>query len=364
MIRTSRIIILLSILAMTGASASPEEANRLKEEYKLKAEIWARDMQLATTPAGRQALAAQRPDTAAYVERMWRLISGSLREEWTLEPAAWLVRVSSPLMKADNNGMPVPAFAEQIAAIRTALETHHLTNPKVSHLCLAFGLTADTRALGTLEKIESTHPDKKVQGVAALSTAIILRTLGDSDDLMKRRISLIRKAIIESADVEFENTSVARLAEDELYVIRFLTKGRVAPDLTGTDSARRPLKLSDFKGKIVILIFWGGNSPENARTLEMANEWNAKFRDKPFALVGVNNDNEATLRELIQTGDLQWPNFHDPENQLAAEYRVGSRPLAYVLDGERRIHFAGAPGSFVELTAEALFETVKPTGGE
>jgi hypothetical protein len=42
------------------------------------------------------------------------------------------------------------------------------------------------------------------------------------------------------------------------------------------------------------------------------------------------------------------------------EYRVGSWPLAYVLDGERKIHYAGAPGSFVELTAEALLAEAKP----
>ena len=45
---------------------------------------------------------------------------------------------------------------------------------------------------------------------------------------------------------------------------------------------------------------------------------------------------------------------------LAKEYRVGSWPLVYVLDGERKIHYVGAPGSFVELTAEALLAEVKP----
>lgn len=364
MIRTSRLVLLLSVLAMAGASASPAEANRLKEEYKLKAEIWTRDMRLATTPAAREDLMAKRPDPAKYAADMWRLIGGNLREEWTLEPAAWFVRISSGLMKADANGMPVPVYAEEVNAVRTALETHHTASPKVSQLCLAFALTADPRALGVFEKIEATNPDKKVQGVAALASAMILKTLGDSDDLMRRRITLIRKAIIESADVEFENTSVARIAEDELHIIRFLTKGRVAPDLIGSDVAKRPLKLSDFQGKIVILLFWSSNAPETARTLEMANTWNAKFRDKPFALVGVNNDNEETLRELVKQGDLQWPNFHDPDNSLAAEYRVGTRPLAYVLDADRKIHFAGAPGSFVELTAEALFETVKPSAGQ
>jgi hypothetical protein len=74
----------------------------------------------------------------------------------------------------------------------------------------------------------------------------------------------------------------------------------------------------------------------------------------------VNNDPAAKLRSLQADNTVTWANFSDPENKLAKEYRVGSWPLAYVLDGERKIHYAGAPGSFVELTAEALLAEAKP----
>ncbi len=63
-------------------------------------------------------------------------------------------------------------------------------------------------------------------------------------------------------------------------------------------------------------------------------------------------------------GTVTWPNLSDPANKLAAEYRVGSWPLVYVLDGERKIHYSGAPGSFAELTAEALLSEVKPAVSE
>jgi hypothetical protein len=35
-----------------------------------------------------------------------------------------------------------------------------------------------------------------------------------------------------------------------------------------------------------------------------------------------------------------------------------------VLDGERRIHFSGTPGSFAELTMEALLSELKPAAAE
>jgi hemerythrin-like domain-containing protein len=73
-----------------------------------------------------------------------------------------------------------------------------------------------------LEKIERGSPDRKVQGVAALGVSMILKTLGDEGDVMKRRLAMLRKAIIESSDVEIEGQTVAKLAEDELYIIRYL----------------------------------------------------------------------------------------------------------------------------------------------
>ncbi len=33
--------------------------------------------------------------------------------------------------------------------------------------------------------------------------------------------------------------------------------GRAAPEIVGTDLDGRPMKLSDFRGKVVMLDFWG-----------------------------------------------------------------------------------------------------------
>jgi hypothetical protein len=42
---------------------------------------------------------------------------------------------------------------------------------------------------------------------------------------------------------------------------------------------------------------------------------------------------------------------------LAAEYRISSWPVAMVLDRKRVIRFIGTPGSFVDLTVDALLES-------
>ncbi len=236
-----------------------------------------------------------------------------------------------------------------------------MKSPKLIPICSALTVSPDPRSLALLEKIESTNPDQKVQGVAALGAAMQLKSLGDNAEIMSKRLTFLRKAIIQSADVEFDGTTVAKLAEDELYIIRFLTKGRVAPDLVGTDCAGKPLSLSTHQGKIIVLLFWNSNVPDAKRVVEITTALQAKYKGKPLAVMGVNTDTLEKLRVLQSDGTVPWTNFSDPENKLAQQYRVGSWPLVYVLDGERKIHYSGPPGSFAELTAEALLAEIKPT---
>jgi peroxiredoxin len=95
--------------------------------------------------------------------------------------------------------------------------------------------------------------------------------------------------------------------------------------------------------------------------VEITTNLQEKFKCRPLVVLGVNSDPLAELRALQAEGIVTWPNFSDPENTLAKDYRIGSWPLVYVLDGERKIHYAGAPGSFAELTAEALVGEIRPS---
>ena len=50
--------------------------------------------------------------------------------------------------------------------------------------------------------------------------------------------------------------TVGSKAKAELYDIRFLSVGKVAPNVEGIDQDGRTFKLSDYRGKVVLLDFW------------------------------------------------------------------------------------------------------------
>lgn len=344
-------------LAGSAVAGTQEQAAAIRAEYTKAMADWTARLRSAASVEAQRTIWRQRPDGVPVARRMWSCLRDSLAEEWALEPAAWLLRSAATMKGPVSEGSAKPeTWADVIEAIRGAVEGKHLGSPRLAPVCLALVSVPDPRSLALLEKIERGHPDRKVQGVAALGLSMLLKSLGDEGDVMKRRLVLLRKSIIESAEVELDGQTVAKLAEDELYVIRWLSKGRTAPDLTGKDAAGREFRLSEYDNKVVVLLFWGTWAPDAEPTMAMARDLVKRLEGKPFALVGVNSDPAETLRELVKAGEVTWRNFSDPGNKLAADYRVSSWPAALVLDRKRVIRFIGTPGSFVDLTVDALLE--------
>jgi len=232
----SCLVILSFLLASPHATATPADALRIQKTYQLAMEKWALETRIAATPAEQTQAWGNRPDAVVFAKQMWAGIGQSLDQEWTLEPAAWFLQITPGLFANNEAGVPTAVFTKENEAIRKAVETQHINSLKLIPVCVALASSSDPRSLSLLEKIQSGNPDSKTQGVAAFGAALQLKTLGDDGEIMRKRLTFLRKAIIQSSDVELNGVTVAKLAEDELYVIRFLSKGRVAP----TSSARIP----------------------------------------------------------------------------------------------------------------------------
>jgi peroxiredoxin len=349
------LLTLFSVLIPYSASAqSAAIADGLRKEYNSKMDIWTLSVQAATTRESQEMLRSERPDGDEYAKKIWTALRGSLEQEGSLETGSWLLKLVRSLPGEDVLPETQALRSEIVQQITNVVEKQHVRSPRLASMCMGLVAIGDMRSLKLLERIEKENPDRAVQGVAALGIAMLLQNLSDDVTTMKRRLSLIRKAIIESAHVEIDGVTIAKLADDQLYVIRYLTKGREAPDLKGVDVSGATFALSELKGKVVILLFWNSAVDDFERFLEMHQKLTKKMEGKSFALIGVTNDSTATMRLLQANGSLPWRNFCDANGELAKLYRVQNRPIAYVLDQNRVIQYMGNPGSFAELTADAL----------
>ena len=53
------------------------------------------------------------------------------------------------------------------------------------------------------------------------------------------------------------SASIAAAAKNQLFAIRNLAIGATAPEIEGKDLDGNDIKLSDFRGRVVVLDFWG-----------------------------------------------------------------------------------------------------------
>ena len=351
-----KFIVLIALFATCHAYASPNEAERVKRAYELSSETWELKLKIAQTPAEKQTLWENRPDPAVTATELWRNIAPSLEQDWTIPYAAFFLNITRNLTAVRPDGNVGPAFAQERQRIIKTFTESHLKKPGIGAFCIALADSGEPHALPLLEKIITENPDKVTQGVAALGAALLLKNIGDAPEVMKKRLNYLRLAIINAADQTTGSASVADIAADELYVIRYLSKGRVAPNFSGSDVGSRVVQLSDFKGKVTIVLFWDAKTAETDKVIQLTNRLVDKYVGKPVEIIGITPESLARIRELQADGTIKWNNIIDSTEKIAGEYKITARPLLIVLNETGTIEYTGLPGSFVDLTVDALLE--------
>jgi peroxiredoxin len=122
-----------------------------------------------------------------------------------------------------------------------------------------------------------------------------------------------------------------------------LAIGTYAPDFTQQDMSDHPVKLSDFKGKYVLLDFWASwCGPCRAENPAVLKAYNA-YKNKKFTVLGVSLDQpgkkEAWL-QAIAKDSLVWTQVSDLQywnNAVAKQYGVRSIPQNFLLDPKGKI---------------------------
>ena len=132
-----------------------------------------------------------------------------------------------------------------------------------------------------------------------------------------------------------------------------LTPGTPAPDFTLPDQSGNPVRLSDFRGKTVVLYFYPkDNTPGCTRqACAFAAAYEA-FRSRNAVVIGVSKDSAASHQRFAAKYDLPFVLLSDPERQAIEAYGVwqekklygkvsmGVVRSTYVIDGDGVIRHA------------------------
>ena len=109
-----------------------------------------------------------------------------------------------------------------------------------------------------------------------------------------------------------------------------LEKGAPAPDFALEDKDGNTVRLSDFRGKKVVLYFYPkDNTPGCTRQACAFAAAYEGFRERNVAVIGVNKDSTASHRKFAEKYDLPFILLSDPELQAIQAYGVWQEKKLY-----------------------------------
>ena len=145
--------------------------------------------------------------------------------------------------------------------------------------------------------------------------------------------------------------------------------GKTAPEIEGRDVDGKPFKLRDFRGKVVVVVFWASWCGPCMAQIPHERELVGRMAGRPFALLGVNCDHSpADARKALDRERITWPNWYDGDPSAARrndgpirdKYHIQGIPAVFVIDQAGIIRDRDVRGVELERAVERLLTQPAP----
>ncbi len=318
----------------------------------------------ARTVAERKKVGANLPRPEEYAQRFL-----SLAADHPKDPAAVtalgqvLVITASPALSRSASAQKLRARAFSV------MERDHLETPAIVDAWENLAESPTPEGDRLMRKAFEKHALPEVRGQSGFWLA---RSLAQQAENARLTSSAKESRLFSQAEEQFErvakeygtqvhgSTTLGEAARTQMHALRHLSVGRPVEDIVGPDMNGKLMKLSDYRGKVVVLDFWANWCGFCRQMFPYEKDLVKRMRDQPFAMVGVNCDSDKKdLKREMERHGINWPSWWDVNGKIRTRWQLEGLPLIFLIDhkGVVRQRYSGfVQGEVLDAAINKLME--------
>lgn len=114
--------------------------------------------------------------------------------------------------------------------------------------------------------------------------------------------------------------------------------GQVSPTFQLAELQDEVISLSDFKGKPVVLNFWGSFCEPCVREMPLISSMSDEYKEQDLVVIGVNLDEpKVVVNSFIRNNPVNYPILLDPNGKVRDRYEVVSYPTTFFITRDGKI---------------------------
>jgi peroxiredoxin len=125
-------------------------------------------------------------------------------------------------------------------------------------------------------------------------------------------------------------------------------EGRPAPDFALKSSTGENMRLSEYRGDVVMINFWATWCGPCRQEMPLLDELYNRYQRVGFNLLGVNIDDDSSrAMQMVSELGVNFPVLFDARKEVSKLYNVDAMPVTVLVDREgnvRHVHNGYKPG--------------------
>lgn len=323
---------LLFIATVLQAQSVGEQIRSVIDTYETKVRANTQKIIDAKTEEEKAKYRSTIPSVAPYATQVLQIVEKNASDSGSAAGVSWLITQAA-------------AFPEYDAALKL-LGTAYAKSSGIAPAVKALEYQPLEKVEPILKTIRETNPhaEEKAAALYALGMQHFRRfdaalTPEQAEASKTLAMDCFQEIVSNYGQVSIQGFPIADQAGRMLFEMSNLSVGSEVPEIDGKDVDGTGFKLSDFRGKHVVLMFWGGWCHACHGVLPAVNQFALEMKDQPVVVLGINTDIPDEARKAYQDYHVTFRNWSDgtTSGPITTLFNLRNFPTFYLIDPEGKI---------------------------